>query len=163
MSGKYFVCFLYWLLLSLSIRVLCVAICQTGSLLYLIIIRVNRISYGFQIILMTLTYYWRILLVYKETIFRLRRCTIWFYRLLFTIFISFFVLLNIEQLKHRYLEIIGAGYLLFYMLIMISLCILFIHKLFKVHSRIMSHENIAQLTTKMAILALTSVIISLIC
>ena len=79
-------------------------------------------------------------MVFRETIFEIKQCIIWFYRFLFTVFVTLAILLNIDQFMQRYLEIIAAAYILFYIGTMLSLCILFIHKLFKVHSNIMADD-----------------------
>ena len=161
--GKLFCIISILALCTLSGRILCLALCESELLLYVIIVRSNRICYVSQIILMTLIYYRRIVLVFRDTVFEIKQSTIWFYRFLFTVFVTLAISLNIDQFKHRYLEIIAAAYISFYIGTMLSLCILFIHKLFKVHGNAMPDDDIVQLITKVTILAMISVIISIIC
>ena len=85
--GKVFCITSILTLFTLSGRVLCLDV---------IIARSNRIFYVSQLIIMLFIYYWRMVLVFRDTTFEFNKCIIWFYRFLFTIFATLAVLWNID-------------------------------------------------------------------
>lgn len=121
---------------------------------------------------MLLSFYWRIVLEFENSIFGLNKSIMTFYRICFIVFIISGILfpllpfMNQGNSKTGYWEIVGMSYMFSYIILLLSLSTLFIYKLFKVYKYYQSidqndHE-IIQMITKLTVLNFQALVFSLI-